>query len=97
MPTAVPPLFHPDKTPSNTLTISGLRTHPKVLTASYGNSSQQVMVTRSNELWQVVAESYGKSLRRLMVTRHMLPQATQKEDITIGKNRAYTFTSNGDT
>ena len=88
MPIVVPPLFHLDKTPSNTLTISGLHIHPKVLTASYGNSSQQVMVTRSNELWQVVAESYGKSLRRLMVTRHMLPQATQKEDITIGKNRA---------
>ena len=55
------------------------------------------MVTRSNELWQVVAESYGKSLRRLMVTRRMLPQAAQKESITTGESRAYTFTSNGDT
>ena len=97
MPTVVPPLFHPDKTPSNTLTISKLHIHPKVLTASYGNSSQQVMVTRSNELWQVVAESYGKSLRRLMVTRHMLPQAAQKEAVTTGESRTHTFTSKGDT
>jgi len=35
---------------------------------SYHKSSQRVVVTRHNELWQVVEESYGKSLQRLMVT-----------------------------
>ena len=55
------------------------------------------MVTRSNELWQVVAESYGKSLRRLMATRRMPPQAAQKEAIKTGESRAYTFTSKGNT
>ena len=55
---------------------------------SYHKSSQRVMVTRSDELWEVVEESYGNSFERLTITLHhpfspLFPRHLQRREIAL--------------
>ena len=58
-----------DRTPIK-LILNQIQRLEKGVVVSYHKSSQRVMVTRSDELWEVVEESYGNSFERLTITLH---------------------------